>query len=185
VTAAAHTRRVANQCPEAQHPAWRSRAAFASFKGERPDALFVASDAYFYSRRVQLHPPSDAPRDRCDLCSDATCRSRWLDELRKQHNGCLSTVRRICRPHTQRREASGVASRAIEQFELVINVPIARMLGLAVPPDAHRHRDEGDRGSNRREFITAGRRRGRRLAAQCTRPTAGSAGDRVSPPGGF
>jgi putative ABC transport system substrate-binding protein len=29
-------------------------AAFASFKGERPDALFVASDAYFYSRRVQL-----------------------------------------------------------------------------------------------------------------------------------
>ena len=61
-------------------------AAFASLIRERPQALFVGNDAYFYSPARPIDPPGDAPHDRRDLFTARICRSRWADELRNQHN---------------------------------------------------------------------------------------------------
>ena len=63
------------------------------------------------------------------------CRSRRADELRSEHYGCVSSGRRLYRPHPQGRQARGPAGRAGDASSSWSSTPqTARMLGLTVPP---------------------------------------------------
>ena len=125
-------------------------AAFATLARERPDALFVGTDAFFNSRRVQLAnlaarhavPATYAAREFAEIGG--------LMSYGTNIDGCLSSGRRLYRPHPQGRQAGGLAGGAGDQFELVINAQTARMLGLAVPPTLLAARRRGDRVTVRR-----------------------------------
>jgi putative ABC transport system substrate-binding protein len=109
-------------------------AAFASFVHERPDALFVGTDGFFTSRRVQL----------ANLASryavPATFGAREIAEA----GGLMSYGTSIADSWHQTgvyvgRILKGAkpADLPVEQptkFELVINAQTARMLGVGVPP---------------------------------------------------
>ena len=109
-------------------------AAFVIFMRDRPDALFVANDGLFTSRRVQL----------ADLASrhaiPATFHSREIVEV----GGLMSyganlgdTFRQIGLYTGRILKGAKPADLPVVQaskFELVINAETARMLDLAVPP---------------------------------------------------
>jgi putative ABC transport system substrate-binding protein len=108
-------------------------AAFATFVRERPDALFVGSDALFVSRRVQL----------ANLASrhavPATYSSREIAEV----GGLMSYGANIQDAWRQAGVYTGQILKGAKpadlpvvqssKFELVINASTARMLGLTVP----------------------------------------------------
>jgi ABC-type uncharacterized transport system substrate-binding protein len=133
VTAAAHTAGLQINVQNAS-TSLEIEAAFASFKGERPDALFVASDAYFYSRRVQLThlatrhaiAATYAVRDFVEAGGLMSYGSNITDAYR-QLGVYAGRILKGAKPA----ELPVVQS---SKFELVINAPIARMLGLAIPP---------------------------------------------------
>ena len=109
---------------------------------ERPDALFVGGDAFFDSRRAPIVASGDALRVARGLFGPRICRGRRPDELRKRCQGCVSSDRRLCRPHSQGRQTGGPAGLQATKFELVINLKTARMLGLNVPPTLLARADE-------------------------------------------
>ena len=77
-------------------------AAFATFVRERPDALFVSTDTFFTSRRVQLVTLATRHAIPTGFAQPRIDRNRRADELRSQHCVCVASVRRLCRPHSQR-----------------------------------------------------------------------------------
>jgi putative ABC transport system substrate-binding protein len=109
-------------------------ATFARFTRERPDALFVAADAFFYTRRVQL----------THLASRQAIAATYAQRDFTEAGGLMSYGTNIMDAYRQ----SGVyAGRILKgakpgelpvvqssKFELVINAPTARMLGLTIPP---------------------------------------------------
>jgi putative tryptophan/tyrosine transport system substrate-binding protein len=109
-------------------------AAFASFKGERPDALFVATDAYFYSRRVQL----------THLASHQAIPAAYSQRDFVEAGGLMSYGTNITDAYRQIGVYAGRILKGAKpaelpvvqssKFELIINTGTARMLGLAVPP---------------------------------------------------
>jgi putative ABC transport system substrate-binding protein len=109
-------------------------AAFATFVRERPDALFVANDGFFTSRRVQLvhlatrHalPATFANRAFAEAGGLMSYGSNITDAWRQVGvyvGRILKGAKPVDLPVVQ-----------ASKFELIINAETARMLGLTVPP---------------------------------------------------
>jgi putative ABC transport system substrate-binding protein len=109
-------------------------AAFATLVPERPDALFVAPDGFFTSRRVQLAalaarhalPATYSVRDFVDVGGLMSYGASLTDTYR-QLGGFAGRILKGAKPE----DLPVVQS---TKFELVLNAQIARMLGLTVPP---------------------------------------------------
>ena len=110
-------------------------AAFATFLREPPDALFVVGDPLLNSRRVQLVHLATLHKVPATYSQRQYPEIGGLMSYGSNTHGCVSSGRRLCRPHPQGRQAGGLAGRTdLSKFELVINAQTARMLGLTVPP---------------------------------------------------
>jgi len=109
-------------------------AAFASLGRERPDALFIAGDGFFVSRRVQLvnlasrHvvPATYSDRDFPEVGGLMSYGSSNIDAWR-QAGVYVGRILKGAKP-------MDLPVLQSSKFELVINAETARMLGLSVPP---------------------------------------------------
>ena len=117
-------------------------AAFAPFVSERPDALFVAGDAFFTSRRVQLAnlaarhmiPMASGTREIVDAGGLMSYGASILDVWR-QVGVYVGRVLKGAKP----------ADMPVVQptkFELIVNAQTARTLGIDVPPSLLSRADE-------------------------------------------
>ena len=127
--------------------------AFAAIARERADALFIAGEAFFASRRVQL--ATLAARDRIP----ASYSSREFVEagLLMSYGTSLTDMTRQVGVYTgsilKGAKPADLPVSQATKFEFVINLQTAKFLGLDIPPIAARPRRRGDR-VRRREFIT-------------------------------
>ena len=109
-------------------------AVFVTLAQERPDALFVGGDAFFASRRVQLAhlatlhkvPAIYASREHAEAGGLMSYATSFLDTYR-QVGVYVGRILKGAKP-------ADLPVVQAAKFELVINLQIARMLGLTVPP---------------------------------------------------
>jgi putative ABC transport system substrate-binding protein len=109
-------------------------AAFATFTRERPDALFVAGNAFFLGRRVQI--ASLAARDKIPAVYDS--REFVAANGLMSYGTNLSDVWRQVGVYTgsilKGAKPADLPVVQSTKFELVINLQTARLLGIEVPP---------------------------------------------------
>ena len=109
-------------------------AAFATFKGERPDALFVGPDPFFTSRRTQLThlasrhalPTTYSVREFVEAGGLISYGTNVVDAWR-QVGGYAGRILKGTKP-------TDLPVVQASKFELAINTETARMLDLTVPP---------------------------------------------------
>ena len=109
-------------------------AAFAALAGERPDAVLVAPDAFFYSRRVQI--ANLAARDRIPtVCS--TREEVLAGGLMSYGTPIAEGFRQVGVYTGSILKGAAPADLPVVQstkFELIVNVQTARLLSLDIPP---------------------------------------------------
>jgi putative tryptophan/tyrosine transport system substrate-binding protein len=109
-------------------------AAFAALARERPDALLVATDTLFTTRRVQMSlqamrhaiPATYSAREAVEAGGLMSYGSNLTDALR-QAGAYTGRILKGAKP-------ADLPVVQASKFELVINAQTARMLGLTVPP---------------------------------------------------
>jgi putative ABC transport system substrate-binding protein len=89
-------------------------AAFATLARERPDALFVAPDGFFGSRRVQFATLTAINKIPAIYASRDPVAAGGLNRSR----GPVSSSRRLYRPHPQGRQARRLAGAAVDQIRV-------------------------------------------------------------------
>src|SRR5262245_8389581 len=129
-------------------------AAFATFERERPDALFVAGDAFLGSRAAQLVThPNCTRQDTCDVCDPRSCHCWRTDELRNRHYGHVPSSRRLYPQNPQGREARRPADAAIDQIRIRHQHSNGASAGHRGAARAACYRRRGDRMTTRRQFV--------------------------------